>query len=85
MDFINQIQANDSHVLASHHHHTVMIGLNRPKALNSLNHEMIHSVQKTLDEAKENRDIRVVLFYGEGKLGFSPAVGTLTHRSSSNP
>ena len=61
------------------------ITFNRPKALNSLNHEMIHSVQKTLDEAKENRDIRVVLFYGEGKLGFSPAVGTLTHRSSSNP
>ena len=70
MDFINQIQANDSHVLASYHHHTVMIRLNRPKVLNSLNHEMIHSVQKALDEAKENRDIRVVLFYGEGKRAF---------------
>jgi enoyl-CoA hydratase/carnithine racemase len=70
MDFINQIQANDSHVLTNHHHHMVMIGLNRPKALNSLNHEMVHSVQKALDEAKENSNIHVVLFYGEGKRAF---------------
>ena len=46
------------------------IVLNRSKTLNSLNHEMVRLIRKAVDEAKHDQDIRLVLFYGEGKRGF---------------
>lgn len=46
------------------------IVLNRPKVLNSLNHEMVKSIKAALDKAKEDNSIRAVLFYGAGNRGF---------------
>jgi enoyl-CoA hydratase/carnithine racemase len=44
--------------------------LNRPRVLNSLNLEMIHSIQKALDEIEADERYRFVLFYGAGERGF---------------
>jgi len=46
------------------------IVLNRPRALNSLNLEMIRSIQKALDEIEADERYRFVLFYGAGERGF---------------
>ncbi len=57
-------------VLVKKHQNSMSIVLNRPKTLNSLNHEMVRLIRKAVDEAKHDQDIRLVLFYGEGKRGF---------------
>jgi enoyl-CoA hydratase/carnithine racemase len=44
--------------------------LNRPRALNSLNLEMIRSIQKALDEVEADDRCRFILFYGAGERGF---------------
>jgi enoyl-CoA hydratase len=44
--------------------------LNRPRALNSLNLEMIRSIQKALDEVENDERFRFVLLYGSGEKGF---------------
>jgi enoyl-CoA hydratase len=46
------------------------IVLNRPRALNSLNLEMIRLIQKALDEIEADEHCRFVLFYGAGEKGF---------------
>jgi enoyl-CoA hydratase len=46
------------------------IVLNRPRAINSLNIEMIRAVQKTLDEAERSKSCRFLLLYGAGDRGF---------------
>lgn len=67
---MNQRKNPDSHVLVKDDQHIVSIILNRPEALNSLTHEMILSIQKAINEAKGNHDIRLVLFHGEGDKSF---------------
>jgi enoyl-CoA hydratase/carnithine racemase len=44
--------------------------LNRPRALNSLNLEMIRLIQKALDKIEVDEHCRFVLFYGAGERGF---------------
>jgi len=44
--------------------------LNRPRALNSLNIEMIRSIQKALNQAETDKRFWFVLFYGAGEKGF---------------
>ena len=44
--------------------------LNRPRALNSLNLEMIGSIQKALDEIETDERCCFVLLYGAGEKGF---------------
>jgi enoyl-CoA hydratase/carnithine racemase len=44
--------------------------LNRPKAINSLNLDIIQSLQKAMDEAARSPEIRLVLIRGEGDKGF---------------
>lgn len=51
-------------------HRMMSIVLNRPRALNSLNLEMIRSIQKNLDEIEADEHCRFVLFYGTGDRGF---------------
>jgi enoyl-CoA hydratase len=46
------------------------IVLNRPRALNSLNIEMIRSIQNALDQAETDKRFRFVLFYGTGEKSF---------------
>jgi enoyl-CoA hydratase/carnithine racemase len=46
------------------------IVLNRPRALNSLNIEMIRSIQNALNQAETEKRFGFVLFYGTGEKGF---------------
>jgi enoyl-CoA hydratase/carnithine racemase len=62
--------APDAQVLVTTDHHVMSIVLNRPEALNSLNHVMIRSIRKALDHAGEDSDIRLVLFQGAGDKSF---------------
>ena len=49
---------------------TMSIILNRPKALNSLNIEMIDIITGYLEGAFTDEKCRVILFYGSGNKGF---------------
>jgi len=59
-----------SEVLIRRRHRMMSIVLNRPRALNSLNLEMIRSIQKALDEIEADERCRFVLLYGAGERGF---------------
>lgn len=43
------------------------ITMNRPKALNALNSEVLDELDKCLDEIKANNDLRVLIITGEGR------------------
>jgi enoyl-CoA hydratase len=47
-----------------------IIALNRPEAINALNAEMIGGITRTLEQWRDDDDIRVVLFEGRGTRGF---------------
>jgi len=57
-------------VLIRRQHRMASIVLNRPRALNSLNLEMIRLIQKALDEIEAEERFRFVLLYGAGEKGF---------------
>lgn len=65
-----QSKDNNSPVLVKKDQNMMSIVLNRPKVLNSLNHEMVRLVQKAMDEAKKDQSIKLVLFSGAGNRGF---------------
>ena len=44
--------------------------LNRPKALNALNKEMIKELHRAVEFLDENNDVRVVILTGEGEKSF---------------
>ena len=44
------------------------ITLNRPKEMNSLNLEIIEDLNNAMDECANNKDIRVVVVTGNGKV-----------------
>lgn len=48
----------------------VSMMLNRPRVLNSLNVEMIRSIDKILNEAESDTRCQFILFYGSGERGF---------------
>ena len=60
----------ESEILVRRQHRMASIVLNRPRALNSLNLEMIRLVQKALDEIVAEERCRFVLLYGAGEKGF---------------
>jgi enoyl-CoA hydratase/carnithine racemase len=64
------IVQQESNVLIRRQHGMMSIVLNRPRALNSLNLEMIRSIQNALDEIEADERYRFVLFYGAGERGF---------------
>ena len=41
--------------------------INRPKALNALNSEVLDELDKVLSEIKENKDLRALIVTGEGR------------------
>ncbi|WP_068475360.1 enoyl-CoA hydratase-related protein [Saccharicrinis aurantiacus] len=43
------------------------LGLNRPEKRNALNRVLIEEIIETLETSKANRDIRVLVLYGEGE------------------
>jgi len=61
---------SESYILIQRQHQMTAIVLNRPRALNSLNLEMIRSIQKALNEIETDNRCRFVLFYGAGERGF---------------
>ena len=50
--------------------HMQRIVLNRPGVINSLDLEMIRSIQSALDDAEQSESIRLVLLMGNGEKGF---------------
>jgi len=50
--------------------HMMSIVLNRPRAINSLNIEMIRAIREVLDEVQNSQRYQYVLFYGTGDRGF---------------
>jgi len=60
----------ESEILVRRQHRMASIVLNRPRALNSLNLEMIRLIQKALDEIVAEERCRFVLLYGAGEKGF---------------
>jgi len=48
--------------------------LNRPEAMNSLNHEVWLGLQKAAQAIKENSDVRVVIMTGAGEKAFSAGI-----------
>lgn len=54
----------------SREEHLGIIALNRPEAINALSSEMIHGIIRTLEQWRDDPDIRVVLFTGRGPRGF---------------
>ena len=42
--------------------------LNRPKSGNSLSHRLVHELQDTLDEIRDDRSVRVVILAAAGRL-----------------
>jgi enoyl-CoA hydratase len=61
---------SESEVLIQRQHRMMTIMLNRPRALNSLNLDMILSIQKALDEIEADERCHFVLLYGIGEKGF---------------
>jgi len=49
---------------------TAIITLNRPNNLNALNYEMIISIEKCLKNINKNKNIKLVIFKGEGDKAF---------------
>lgn len=50
--------------------HLGVIALDRPEAINALNHDMIEGIAATLAEWRGNDAVRAVLFEGRGTRGF---------------
>ncbi|EEI17672.1 3-hydroxyisobutyryl-CoA hydrolase [Corynebacterium lipophiloflavum] len=48
-------------------HHTGVITLDRPKALNSLNHEMVRLIAAALDEWRDDAAVEQVIIHSSGK------------------
>lgn len=57
-------------VLASVRNHTGVLELNRPKALNSLNPDMVHIIAKALEDWREDDSVEQVLVYSNSPKGF---------------
>ncbi len=57
-------------VLVQRHPRMLELVLNRPRALNTLNLEMIRGLKKALNAAREDGDCRLVLLRGAGERGF---------------
>jgi len=59
--------------------------LNRPKALNAFNHEVLLGLQKQAQAIKENPQVRVVIMTGAGDKAFSAGLDLKMVASGSGP
>lgn len=57
-------------ILVGRHARMMSIVLNRPRVLNSLNLEMIRSIDQALDEVEGDQSMQFVLLSGAGERGF---------------
>jgi enoyl-CoA hydratase len=60
----------------------LIVALNRPQAINSLNLAMIRLISAALDEAERDDAIRAVYLYGEGPRGFASGADVKWLRST---
>ena len=51
-----------------------LITLNRPKAINALNHSMVKAMAKALEEWKSDDDVNAVVLTGAGERGLCAGV-----------
>lgn len=49
---------------------TVLLTLNRPKAMNSLNFDLLYAIRDQIDELQYRQDIRTVIITGSGEKAF---------------
>ncbi|MFC6146184.1 3-hydroxyisobutyryl-CoA hydrolase [Corynebacterium nasicanis] len=61
---------NEQPVIVSVRHHTGVLELNRPQALNSLNHEMIRIITDALEQWREDPEIHQVLIVSTSPKAF---------------
>jgi enoyl-CoA hydratase len=59
--------------------------LNRPKALNAFNHEVLLGLQRQAQAIRENREVRVVIITGAGDQAFSAGLDLKMVASASGP
>jgi enoyl-CoA hydratase len=59
--------------------------LNRPKALNAFNHEVLLGLQQTAQDIKENPAVKVVIMTGAGDKAFSAGLDLKMVASGSGP
>ena len=63
--------ATEAPILIKRHPGLMVISLNRPRVLNTLNREMIRLLRRAVDEALVADEVHLVLFDGAGDRGFS--------------
>lgn len=61
---------NFTHLILSIEERIAILKLNRPKALNALNREMIKELNEAIEWLDENKDVRVVIITGQGEKSF---------------
>lgn len=54
-------------ILSEQKNHILCLQLNRPNALNAINHNMVAQLSNSLDYAKKNDDISMVILEGSGR------------------
>ncbi len=67
---INVENTTSSPVLVSIRNHTGVIELNRPRALNSLNPEMLDIIRQALSQWRHNDEVEQVLVYSNSPKAF---------------
>lgn len=66
---MSTVEATEQSVLVSKRGRLGHIILNRPRAINALNHEMVRTVQSVLDEWVIDDEVQTVLLTGSGERG----------------
>ncbi len=60
----------DETILREDENGVAVLTLNRPKAMNSCNFEMLHALRDQIEEIRWNPDIRVIIITGAGEKAF---------------
>lgn len=71
-------------IIFEHKDHVATITINRPKALNALNSQLLRELSGVLDEIVENEEMRVVVITGAGEKAFV-AGADISELSTLNP
>ena len=59
-----------SNILSETQNQVLTLTINRPEKLNALNRETISELGSALDEAMNNKDVRVIIITGSGNKAF---------------
>lgn len=67
---------SDEPVIVERSGQRVTISLNRPQVINALNIDMLRMIDKALDDAERDEDVRVIVLRGNGDRGFCSGLDT---------